>query len=121
VPQVRQNVPGPKKTGEAPPKFVKIRPANPAGAPHCPDFLWRLVALIGVKPGFGLSGIPRHSTCVSLQRQSANCDGSRRQSGKKIDRIIIKPAAALGGGPQQGIDKETGDCAQSSVQRFAGA
>ena len=53
--------------------------------PHCPDFLWRLVALIhsmrlslmkgahtdlsstawqeiGVKPYFGLSGIPQHST-----------------------------------------------------------
>ena len=53
--------------------------------PHCPDFLWRLVSLIpsmrlslvkgahadlsstawqeiGVKPGFGLSGIPQHST-----------------------------------------------------------
>ena len=53
--------------------------------PHCPDFLWRLAALthfmrlsllkgahadlsstawqeIGVKPGFGLSGIPQHST-----------------------------------------------------------
>jgi hypothetical protein len=55
--------------------------------PHCPDFLWRLVALIdsmrlslmkgahadlsgtawqeiGVKPGFGLSGIPQHSILV---------------------------------------------------------
>src|SRR5271163_529117 len=58
---------------------------NKRWVPHCPDFLWRLVALIhpmrlslmkgahadlsstawqeiGVKPYFGLSGIPRHST-----------------------------------------------------------
>src|SRR5271154_4940010 len=58
---------------------------NEGWVPHCPDFLWRLVALIhsmrlslikgahadlsstawqeiGVKPGFGLSGIPQHST-----------------------------------------------------------
>ena len=60
---------------------------NEGWVPHCPDFLRRLVALIhsmrlslmkgahadlsstawqeiGVKPGFGLSGIPQHSTCL---------------------------------------------------------
>jgi hypothetical protein len=58
---------------------------NEGWVPHGPDFLWRLAALIhpmrlslmkgahadlsstawqeiGVKPGFGLSGIPQHST-----------------------------------------------------------
>jgi hypothetical protein len=63
---------------------VRLSPTQRLGAP-CPDFLWRLVALIhsvrlslmkgahadlssaawqeiGVKPGFGLSGIPQHST-----------------------------------------------------------
>ena len=65
------------------------RPATKAGCPICPDFLRRLVALIhfmrlslmkgahadlsstarqeiGVKPGFGLSGIPQHSTSLFL-------------------------------------------------------
>ena len=65
--------------------------------------------------------IPQHSICVSSQRQGSSGDNSRRQRGKKIYRIIIKPPAALGGGPQQGIEQKTGDCPQSSAQRFARA
>ena len=76
---------------------------------------------IGVKPYFGLSGITRHSTRRSSHRQRSSCDDRRRQGGKKIHRIIIEPAAPFGGGPQQGIDEETGDCAQSRTHRVAGA
>ena len=65
--------------------FLDFFTVNEGWVPHCPDFLWRLVALIhsmrlslmkgahadlsstawqeiGVKPGFGLSGIPQHLT-----------------------------------------------------------
>jgi hypothetical protein len=65
--------------------FLDCFTVNEGWVPHCPDFLWRLAALIhsmrlslmkgahadlsstawqeiGVKPGFGLSGIPQHST-----------------------------------------------------------
>jgi hypothetical protein len=65
--------------------FLHFFTVNEGWVPHCPDFLSRLVALIhsmrlflmkgahadlsstarqevGVKPGFGLSGIPQHST-----------------------------------------------------------
>jgi hypothetical protein len=65
--------------------FLDCFTVNEGWVPHCPDFLWRLAALIhsqrlslmkgahvdlssrawqeiGVKPGFGLSGIPQHWT-----------------------------------------------------------
>ena len=61
------------------------------------------------------------STCFVIAEPRLRCDRGRRQRGKKVYPIIIKPAAALGGGTQQGIDKETGDCAQSCAQRFAEA
>jgi hypothetical protein len=59
--------------------FLDCFTVNEGWVPHCPDFLRRLVALIhsmrlnerrtrgplyvagiGVKPGFGFSGIPQH-------------------------------------------------------------
>jgi hypothetical protein len=65
--------------------FLDCFTINEGWVPHCPDFLRRLVALIdsmrrslmkgahpelsstawqeiGVQPGFGLSGMPHHST-----------------------------------------------------------
>ena len=65
--------------------FLDCFTVNKGWVPHFPDFLWRFVALIrsmrlslmkgahadlsstawqeiGVKPGFGLSGLPQHST-----------------------------------------------------------
>src|SRR5271169_4064094 len=71
------------------PSVTAAAPAANVGCPICPDFLWSLVALIhsmrlslmkgahadlsstawqeiGVKPHFGLSGIPQHSTRPSL-------------------------------------------------------
>src|ERR1700733_8111947 len=73
---------------------------NEGWVPHCPDFLWRPVALIhlmrlsllkgahadlsstawqeiGVKPGFGLSGISQHSTRFFLPLGAANVSVAR--------------------------------------------
>jgi hypothetical protein len=73
--------------------FLDCFTVNKGWVPHGPDFLWRLVALIhcmrlslmkgahadlsstawreiGVKPGFGLSGIPQHSTRLLLSSRA---------------------------------------------------
>src|SRR5271155_742354 len=91
----RSRLPHLEVTLASPLGVASHRPAstgNKCWVPHCPDFLRRLMALIhsmrlslmkgahadlssaawqeiGVKPGFGLSGIPRTST--------AHCTGCR--------------------------------------------
>ena len=76
--------------------FLDCSPADEGWVPHSPDFLRRLVALIhsmrlslmkgahadlsstawqeiGVKPGFGLSGIPQHSTRLFCHPEEPTC------------------------------------------------
>ena len=66
---------------------------------------------IRFRPDFRPEWIPS-LTLRLIQSHGPGCHRARRQGGKKVHPVVIKPATSLGGRPQQGIDEEAGDCPQ---------